>query len=569
MTRWRNLIIDAWGALSYKPAFEQAASGRSGRLPGHAGASWIPEADRRRLAAYTVLAAYNTNQAAALLGDDGVDRREYGDPSLIVNQTLAHLLGESQKIVIPETVDQDQDEDTDTGPEDGGAAGTRETLLRQWAESEHLWLRIQHAERTAVLLGDTVYLLSWSRAEGRPVLKTIDPGFYFPVLPDGAIDADTYPERVHLAWEVPADPATGRGATMRRVTYELGAISQDGTATRRYPWSTQPSTRTCYLTDAEWDLKHVNRGEGADALSLKHARFRTNADGDLLNRLDLQLDFIPIVHVPNTISGPEHFGQSSLMAAAQLLDDLGAADTDSQRAAATTGSPIIGLSGARLAVDRKSGQPLPVRVEPGMVWPLGESGQLTTLDTSAQLAEMRAYVEVLRDRLSVITRLPGSVLGTVDPAQVPSGYAMQLSFGPLNAMVRSMRLARAAKYPLLLKMVLRLYQAGGVLPAGENPRAEVTFGSYLPSDQAGTLDLVVRGVQAGVLSQETGVRMLADSGFPIQDAARELERINAEKTSAAAREAAMLNAAEAEGTGERNDDEENESAEQTPDALTA
>src|SRR5882757_8633060 len=131
---------------------------------------------------------------------------------------------------------------------------------------------------------------------------------------------------------------------------------------------------------------------------------------------------------------------------------------------------------------------------------------------------MRAYVEVLRDRLSVTTRLPGSVLGTVDPSQVPSGYAMQLSFGPLDAMVRSMRLARAAKYPLLLKMVLRLYQAGGVLPAGENPKAEVSFGSYLPSDQAGALDLVTQGVQAGVLSVETGVRMLADAGFPIQDA---------------------------------------------------
>jgi hypothetical protein len=179
-----------------------------------------------------------------------------------------------------------------------------------------------------------------------------------------------------------------------------------------------------------------------------------------------------------------------------------------------------------------------------MVWPLRESGQLSTVDTSAQLAETRAYVGVLRDRLSVTTRLPGSVLGTVDPSQVPSGYAMQLSFGPLDAMVRSMRLARAAKYPLLLKMVLRLYQAGGVLPAGENPRAEVTFGSYLPSDQAGAPDLVTQGVQAGVLSVETGVRMLADAGFPIQDAAQELERIRSEETVPAAERTALENPTE-------------------------
>ncbi|MEU3783443.1 hypothetical protein [Streptomyces sp900129855] len=472
-----------------------------------------------------------------------------------MDQTLSHLLGGAQKIVVEDAADGE------------ASAQSREVLLREWAQSEHLWMRMQHAERNAVLLGDTVYLLAWSRAKQRPVLKTIDPGFYFPVLPDGALDADDYPQRVHLAWEVPEDPATGRKGTLRRVTYELGPIGdEDGTATRRYAWSQQPSTVTCYLTDAEWDLDEVDRTGDVDTLSLRRARFRGNADGALLNRLDLQLDFIPIVHVPNTINGAEHFGQSSLLSAAQLLDDLGAADTDSQRAAATTGSPIIGLSGARLPVDRKTGQPLPVRVEPGMVWPLGESGQLSTVDTSAQLGEMRAYVEVLRDRLSVTTRLPGSVLGTVDPSQVPSGYAMQLSFGPLDAMVRSMRLARAAKYPLLLKMVQRLYQAGGALPAGDNPRAEVTFGSYLPSDQAGTLDLVTQGVQAGVLSAETGVRMLADAGFPIEDAAQELARIRDEKDAASARQQMMTTET---GAVVPADELEDGSAEQTASATVA
>ncbi|MFF2566738.1 hypothetical protein [Streptomyces sp. NPDC058084] len=511
MRRWRELIIDTWGALAYKPAFRAAVEGRSTRLPGPAGASWVPEADRRRLAAYTILAAYDSNQAAALLGEEGDDRREYGDASVVIDQTLSHLLGETQQITVE-------------GVDDDATAQDREALLREWASGEHLWMRMQHAERNSVLLGDTVYLLAWSRAKGRPVLKTIDPGFYFPVLPDGAIDADEYPHRVHLAWEVPDDPATGREGTLRRVTYELGPISDDGSATRTYPWASRPSALTCYLTDAEWDLDQLDKSGDIDALSLRRARFRTNADGEVLNRLDLQVDFIPIVHVPNTI-GAEHFGQSSLLSAAQLLDDLAAADTDSQRASATTGSPIIGLSGARLPVDRNTGQPLPVRVEPGMVWPLGDSGQLSTVDMSAQLAELREYVETLRERLSVVTRLPGSVLGTVSPAEVPSGYALQLSFGPLHAMVRSMRLAREAKYPLLLKMVQRLYQLGGVLPSGENHRATIAFGPYLPTDLSAALELVARGVQAGVLSLETGVRILVDAGLPIEDAALEVARL--------------------------------------------
>lgn len=517
MRPWRKLVIDTWSALAYKPAFQAPSEGRSARLPGPTSSSWIPEADRRRLAAYAVLAAYDSNQAAALLGEEGDDRREYGDASLIIDQTLSHLLGETQQIVVE-------------GAEDDKAAQEREALLREWAQAEQLRMRMQHAERTAVLLGDTVYLLAWSRAKGRPVLKTIDPGFYFPVLPDGALDADDYPDRVHLAWEVPDDPATGRKGTLRRVTYELGPIDDDG-AQRTYPWSREPSSVTCYLTDAEWDLDQIDQTGDLDALSLSRARFRTNADGELLNRLDLQLDFIPVIHVPNTINGAEHYGQSSLLSAAQLLDDLAAADTDSQRASATTGSPIIGLSGARLPVDRKTGQPLPVQVEPGMVWPLGDTGQLSTVDTSAQLAELRAYVETLRDRLSVVTRLPGSVLGTVRPSEVPSGYALQLSFGPLDAMVRSMRLAREAKYPLLLKMVQRLYQLGGVLPPGDNPQATVAFGAYLPTDLSAALDLVARGVQAGVLSLETGVRLLVDAGFPIEDAALEVERIQSRASS--------------------------------------
>ncbi|NJQ04103.1 hypothetical protein [Streptomyces lonarensis] len=100
------------------------------------------------------------------------------------------------------------------------------------------------------------------------------------------------------------------------MTYELGTIDESGTATRIYPWSARPSSVTCYLTGAEWDLEKVDRTGTVDALSLRHARFRTNADGDVLDHLDLEFDFIPLVHVPNTVSSVGHFGQSSLLALA-------------------------------------------------------------------------------------------------------------------------------------------------------------------------------------------------------------------------------------------------------------
>ncbi|WP_053914704.1 hypothetical protein VM636_17640 [Streptomyces sp. SCSIO 75703] len=94
------------------------------------------------------------------------------------------------------------------------------------------------------------------------------------------------------------------------MTYELGTIDESRTATRIYPWSARPSSVTCYLTGAEWDLEKVDRTGTVDA------RFRTSADGDVLDHLDLEFDFIPLVHVPNTVSSVGHFGQSSLLALA-------------------------------------------------------------------------------------------------------------------------------------------------------------------------------------------------------------------------------------------------------------
>ncbi len=162
-----------------------------------------------------------------------------------------------------------------------------------------------------------------------------------------------------------------------------------------------------------------------------------------------------------------------------------------------------------------------------MVWPLGDSGQLSTVDTSAQLAELRAYVEIaagaavhrdapawnrarhskprrsaLRVRVAAELRAAGRQ-GPVDA----TGAGGEVPATPEDG---------AAPLP------------GGRCPAArENPRATITFGPYLPTDLTAALDLVVRGVQADVLSLETGVRILIDAGFPIEDATLEVERIRA------------------------------------------
>ncbi|MFI9149501.1 hypothetical protein [Streptomyces sp. NPDC053367] len=570
----RELITDVWSWLDYKPAMTN---------PGHAGrntwaemtSSWVPDEDLRRLAAYRLLAAYDSNQAgqvAAITGNDpsGVERRELGDASKLVDTALGYLLGSEQTITVAGAEHTGQESSPETA-----AAAAVQTALRAWTEKELLPLRLQQAERTAILLGDAVYTLAWEPAKARVILRTWDPGLYFPEWPDGeAQDSADFPSRVHLAWEIPENTRAGTKAKLRRITYELAPIggatrrgttktgqpirelvyAEDGSAvltpgdlqhpetgviTRTYPWAPdKPSAFTCYLTDAEWDLDKLKHSDLLYDLPLHKATYRVRSDGEVLDRLDLRCDFIPLIHITNSIphSG-DHWGKPTLGTILQAVDELSATDTDSSAASATTGSPIIGLSGARLPIDRATGQPLPVKVAAGTVWQLSEGGRMDVLDTSAQLAELRARVDHILDRIAANSRIAAAGLGTLDPTALPSGYALQLALGPLDTLVAAMRLARDHKYAILLRMVQRLHQAGQApdWPAGESQPARLMWGPHTPTDRAAVLDEVVKGVGAGVLSVETGVRMLQDAGYPIDDAQQEIERIQARAFEAAAR----------------------------------
>ncbi|MFF3378170.1 hypothetical protein ACFYXF_35105 [Streptomyces sp. NPDC002680] len=568
----RELLIDAWSWLNYKQAMADT------NRPGHRAfpelnSSWVPAEELRRLAAYKFLAAYDSNQAgqlAAVTGDHhhGVERRELGDPSKLIDTTLGYLLGAEQTIVVPGADHAKQGEAT---AEDRAAVDLQDKL-RTWADKELLPLRIQQAERGAVRCGDAVYALAWEPAKQRAILRTYDPGFYFPEWDEGEQDAQEYPQRVHFAWELAADPVRGLKARVRRITYELGPIgpatapgrTEDGravreqvagadgdpvltvgdtfdpltgTVTRIYPWApAKPSSTTCYLTDAEWLLEDVGLAHDVFSLPPGKAAYRVRSDGQVLNRLDLMHDFIPVVHIPNTIPDVgEHWGKSTLATVLQLLDELAATDTDSASASATTGTPIVALAGARLPIDRSTGQPLPVRVEAGTVWQLSDSGRMDTLDTSAQLAELRQRIDHLLDRLASNTRLTTAGLGSLDVAEVPSGYALQLALGPLNSLVSAMRLARNHKYQLLLRMVQRLHQAGRVWPAGESLPVRLVWGAHTPTDRTTVLNDVTAGYEKGVFSLETGVRMLQEAGYLIEDVAEEVERIQKRAFDQAAR----------------------------------
>ena len=559
-----KFIVDRWGPLNYKRIFADPAYKQPSREAFPAAMrTWVPDEDHRRLAAYTLYAAYGHNQAWEVAqlqdGSDASERREFGDPAMLVEALTSHLIGREQTITVPGAEGAETTDDSPPDPEAVHAAAVQERL-RQWAKDELFALRMQQNERKTVREGDGVYLLGWDQAKQRPRLSVVDPGFYFPDLPDNAGDSADYPTRVRFAWEIDADPRDPDSkAKLRCITYELGpigtstvsdtdgprpvrvpAFAADGTTplmtpgdvwnpeadsiSRSYPWNDQPSTVTCYLTDAEWLLDDIKGDQDIHTLDYQYATFLTRDDGQVLDHLDLHLDFLPIVHIPNTIPEDGHWGESSFAKLMQLFDEMAGTDTDSSQASATTGAPIIGVVNPG---DKGSkGRTEYRRVQPGMMIELSQGGNLITVDTSRMLAELRNKTAELQDRMSLVSRMPAVALGTLDPTKAPSGFSIQLSYGPMDPLMDSMHLARDHKYSLVFKFVQRLFQAGRH-PDWTGPivDAELAWGSYKPTDKAATLEMVRDAVKDGVMSLETGVRLLDEAGFPIDDIAEEIRRI--------------------------------------------
>jgi hypothetical protein len=558
-TGLREAVIDGWSWLNYKPIFSDSLGMPHRRAFPEAAATWVPAADERRLASYKLLKAYDHNQVAELSafvdGDTARDRREFGDPSMFVDKLTSDVLGSEQIITVPGA-------EGDQQTPESAAAERVQTLLREWADEELLPMRMLQTERKAVGLGDGVYLLYWDGDKQRVRVKTFDPGFYFPVVGEDD-DGSDYPDKVHFAWELPEDKARKLPARLRRITYHLDwigprtangvdrtgralrapvmseatdttpsapvlgqgdQVDANGSITRLYPWSEKPSFRTCYLTDATWDLGDLKGPVDIDSLPMGKASFATNEQGEILDRLDLYQDFLPVIHVPNTVPEPgEHWGQSSLAKALQIFDELSGSDTDSSRASATTGSPMIGISGKSV-----SGQQH-YEAGPGLVFTLGEGGGITTVDTSRNLAELRNQVHDLGERAANVVRIPPVALGTLDPSKMPSGYALELALGPEDSLIAGMRLARDHADRLLPKFVQRLFLAGqhpdwaGITPLP----AKIVRGSFRPTDKTAALESIRNARTDKLISLETAIRMLQDIGWPIDDAEEEIKRIDA------------------------------------------
>lgn len=547
--QWTLAHLDQWAGLGHK-----AAMGQTPKLS--LAPSWVPPDERRRLAAYTILAAYMSNASRVLLdpatADDKAARREYGDPALLVRRVVGAILGDSTSIVVdgaetkpdlaptlpdpPAEPDGDADEITrrvyatqtalwaDAANEAVDAweaawaaypgAAAQQAALRDWAGDEQLDAKILEWNGNAAGLGDGVIELAISTKRGRPVATVHDPGFYFPILEDLN---DDYPSVVHLAWEY---EDTNGVRWVRRRTYRL----VDDGVPRRYPWGDEVSTSTCLMSDGRWRLDAT--GVGIADLDPAKATWAMTEDGIEARDLDLGLDFIPVVHLPNTPSDQSHYGEAVLTLLAQLLDDIQEADSNLREAAGLAAVPLIAFSGeGSIKQD--------LRVEAGATIRLGPNGRLDVLDMAAALPALRDRIDDLLDRLSVNSRVSAEVMGRVDSSDAASGIAMLLAFGPFIQLIGELRLTRNFKHGLLLKFAGRMLQLTGQIEPGDLAPARLALGSFLPSDLADVVARVVALLEAHAISRQTAVAMLVAAGMTIDDAAGEVDRIRHEDTAGA------------------------------------
>jgi hypothetical protein len=588
-----DLIIDLWSGLDHKVGMGKLSGGVQAAPP------WVKDPLHvRRLNAYMRIHAYLENVAREFLAPDARDPeraarwREYGDGRVMVERIAAAMIGTKATVGIvgadapvPDAPDirpaprppadglEDFEQQVRQAVFDAASMAwqaeaeatleawlhdlealpklkAREEWLQRWAADEHIMAKVREIEREGVVpLGSGVLVLGWDPARNRVGVEIFEPDVYFPVLAEGA--PGEFPAKVHLAWQF--DETDDAGTVLkkvRRITYELVPVvpaegeedpapGVDRGEQPRYIGPDDTWTHSCLVSDGTWLVDDFERVDGIqDGAVWAQAVLRAGEAPVELQQLAIGLDFIPVIHVPNTQASMTHFGRSIIPALAQLLDELAATDADEAMASRWAGQPplvVKGLEPGRDSLDLSPG---------GGAVRTGAGGGIETVPMAENLEKLGARILALLKRLSVNGSVPEGLIGRVDAAEVPSGLALTLSFTAFEQMVEGGREAREMPYSLALKMVQRiaLQNEDETLSDDQVYPAELRFGSFMPQDLAGIAGIIKILVEARAMSQETAVRMAQDHGVPVEDVAAEVLAIRQIMTDAALQIADALGA---------------------------
>lgn len=559
-----DLIIDPWAGLDHKD------KSKIGKLP-----TYLDDDQVRRLTGYRLLEAYIEGVARLVLPDNAQhtedELQEFGDAAVLVERVAAGVLGEDPIVAVvgadvqvPDAPDlPDKPTPPDTEGVDPRIAAieqrvfetsvarwveqstglveewetlveatpnllTRQRWLLDWAEKERLIGSLQENEvENIVGLGDGVVVLGWDAKAGRVSTEIVDPDAYMPQL--GGAKISEFPDVVHLVFPYTDTEGEEDVEMVRRVTYELVPIEEVDPSEytpAAYLAPDRVQSHVLLHTDATWlaeDFETVNEPGGTPQF-YEPVSVQTAEEGGeilVLNRYGHDgLDFIPVVHIPNTQSTKHHFGRSLITRLAQLLDEIHASDTDESLSSRWAARPPVVIDGLAAGTDT-------IDLSPGM----GIKGsKADTIDMAPNLVAIGERVVALQKRLSVNSQVPDGLRGRVDASQVPSGLALTLSFTPFVQLIGRLREARSAKYPLLLKFVQRIaiqHAEESGIDSDVVHEAEIRYGAFMPQDLLGITEVTARLYMAKMISLETALVELQAAGLDIGDLSAEIAKIRA------------------------------------------
>jgi len=585
-----DLTIDQWSGFSHKHSLNSGA--RIDSILPH----WCGKEHHRRLRGYITASGYRETVARLFLNPEQPEVakiwREHGDPGAFSDRLSDATLGDDITIRVPGAdehiwefpVYDPQPEPpvvTEGGPPEAKrinqatydaqmrvwamtaeaaiaeweeahvlqqAQNVRQVWLRGWNQTERFEAKLREAETELTTpLGDAVFVFSVKPGE-MPTCRIWEPDAYFPVFPDA--DLVEFPDKVHLAYEFETEVDGETKKWLRRITYEV-ADKVDETSGEpietTYPYNGddgQPlvSTKACFMWDGTWQLDGHQSPfnlpqalSGLDDLSDEAAVWATQMDENgeevEIKGLDLGMHFMPIVHTPADLATLTHFGRSVYARLAQLFDEIAHNDTDLGRAADLTGKPVIGISGGRL--DDEDGT---VTYQAGSVLDMGENGKMDKLVMSDSVEALLDRSKQLRQHLSTVGAVPEGILGHVQANQIATGISINLTFTPFRQTITRRRLARLPKVELMLKFVQRLAIVAGeeTIDTKEVHPATVVFGSYIPTDRNGLVDIITALADRDLMTPNLAFQLIEEAGIEVGDIETLVHTLRRDRTDKAA-----------------------------------
>ena len=518
---------------------------------------WIPEDHLPRLAQYDLFRRLDEGQFAELIRDpaEKAKFREYGDIGLIVDTSRDAVLGDDFGIEVPGAED-----------EDNSGARARLTLLESWAERERYASKLYQGESDAALVGDSVYEL---RADGERLhLKVHEPEAFFPVW--DSVDGDF--SEAFIAWEEPNNGQWPGAPDMpvRDLRNKYGDVVLFRRHYRKvdpvdFPLVDAVGRDKLAIVTGGWyridDLRE--RASRLDQFTLIAAEL--DSDGNPLVDADTGFDEIPLFYVPNIETTRQPWGLPEAHRVAKILIDASLDQSDMRENTRYSAFPLVYDKAEKAQGRIAPGTPEPSArsaepYKPGMIYNGRDLGMIDFSNGNKVLIEHERFLIEKALSNSRTTTIAAGLVNT--PGEIPSGLALTIALLPLIQKTMPKRQTRRDKLGMMLKHVLRWHRANGspgqffrvvetIEEAGEGPDAATrrveretaeaardwptgiwddvvaypTFGTILPIDKKATSEIVRDLMNAGAISQELATMILQAAGFPIEDAAEEVERI--------------------------------------------